>query len=86
MNPPPQHRIRMLLQKYHDGLTLLDISSYLHMNYTNAGRILEKMPDAYIDRWIPKVGKGRGKWSAIWCVIVPPENCPMPFGVHDDRA
>ena len=60
MSTPPQHRIRMLLQKYHDGLTLQDISNYLNMNYTNAGRSLEKMPDAYIDRWIPKVGKGRG--------------------------
>ena len=86
MSTPPQHRIRMLLQKYHDGLTLLDISQYLSMNYTNAGRSLEKMPDAYIDRWIPKVGKGRGKWSAVWCVVVPPENCPMPFGAYDDRA
>lgn len=86
MSTPPQHRIRMLLQKYHDGLTLLDISQYLNMNYTNAGRSLEKMPDAYIDRWVPKVGKGRGKWSAVWCVIVPPENCPMPFGAYDDRA
>jgi len=84
MSTPPQHRIRMLLQKYHDGLTLLDISQYLNMNYTNAGRSLEKMPDAYIDRWTPKVGKGRGKWSAVWCVVVPPENCPMPFGVYDE--
>ena len=80
MRPPPQYRIRMLLQKYHDGLTLQDISYYLNMNYTNAGRSLEKMPDAYIDRWIPKVGRGPGKWSAVWCVIVPPENCPKPFG------
>jgi hypothetical protein len=86
MSTPPQHRIRMLLQKYHDGLTLLDISNYLNMNYTNTGRSLEKMPDAYIDRWTSKVGKGRGKWSAVWCVVVPPENCPMPFGAYDDRA
>ena len=84
MNTPPQHRIRMLLQKYHDGLTLQDISSYLSMNYTNAGRSLLKMPDAYIDRWIPKVGRGPGKWSAVWCVIVPPENCPMPFGANNE--
>ena len=80
MNTPPQHRIRILLQKYHDGLTLQDISNYLNMNYTNAGRSLLKMPDAYIDRWVPKTGKGPGKWSAVWCVIVPPENCPKPFG------
>jgi hypothetical protein len=82
LNTPPQHRIRMLLQKYHDGLTLIDISNYLSMNYTNAGRSLEKMPDAYIDRWIPKVGKGPGKWSAIWCVVVPPEHCPKPTGEY----
>lgn len=82
MNTPPQHRIRMLLQKYHDGLTLQDISSYLNMNYTNAGRSLEKMPDAYIDRWIPKVGKGPGQWSPIWCVVVPPEHCPKPTGEY----
>jgi hypothetical protein len=78
LNTPPQDRIRYLLRRYADGLTLLEITQYLNMNYTNAGRSLLKMPDAYIDRWTPKTGKGPGKWSAVYCVVVPPENCPKP--------
>jgi hypothetical protein len=48
------------------------------MNYNNAGKILEGMPDTFIDRWVPREGTGRGKWSAVWCAIEVPENCPMP--------
>ena len=73
-----QTKIRLLLQSYPDGLTTLEVSQYLSMNYNNAGKILEGMPDTFIDRWVPREGTGRGKWSAVWCAIEVPENCPMP--------
>jgi hypothetical protein len=39
-------------------------------------RSLKCMPDAYIDRWF---ATGRNRYySAVWCVVVPPENCPKP--------
>jgi hypothetical protein len=39
-------------------------------------KLLHTMPDAYIDRWT-RFG-GMGRHIAIWCVVVPPENCPSP--------
>ncbi len=36
--------------------------------------VVRSMPDAYIDRWI----KNGQRVSAVWCVVVPPENCPRP--------
>lgn len=38
------------------------------------------MPDAYIDRWeaVP-----RRQYAAVWCVVVPPEDCPRPENVDD---
>jgi len=41
-------------------------------------RALEQMPDAYIDRWEAYKGRGQLPWRAVWCVVVPPKNCPMP--------
>jgi hypothetical protein len=38
-----------------------------------------KMPDIYIDRWTEvKDSKGRSFYTPVWCVVVPPENCPKP--------
>jgi len=34
------------------------------------------MPDAYIDRW-QKIN-AKNNYAAVWCVVVPPENCPKP--------
>jgi hypothetical protein len=36
--------------------------------------MLNKFPDAYIDRWI----KRGNITTAVWCVVVPPPNCPRP--------
>jgi len=64
----------MLLQKYHDGLPVADIAERLEKSTTSSRRALLGMPDAYIDRWIAY----RKQWVAVWCVVVPPENCPKP--------
>ena len=64
----------MLLQQYHDGLTVADIAERLEKEPSPMRRALTEMPDAYIDRWIAH----RKQWVAIWCVIVAPEDCPKP--------
>jgi len=48
------------------------------MNHTNTQKLLENMPDVYIDRWIPKDERGGSKWRAVWCIVEVPEDCPMP--------
>jgi len=68
------HAVRMLLQKYPDGLTAAEIAERSEKSNTSSRRALIGMPDAYIDRWIAY----RKQWVAVWCVIVPPENCPKP--------
>lgn len=67
--------IRELLRQNPDGMTLQQISSAL--NIAHVKRCLMAMPDAYIDRWTKTHGS-RGQYVAVWCVVVPPENCPYP--------
>lgn len=66
--------LRALLRKYHDGLTVLELSNMAGTRTDATLASLKCMPDAYIDRWIP----ARGKDAGVWCVVVPPENCPKP--------
>lgn len=66
--------LRTLLRKYHDGLTVLELSNMAGTRTDATLASLKCMPDAYIDRWIP----ARGKDAGVWCVVVPPENCPKP--------
>jgi len=68
--------IRELLKINADGMDVGTIANTLNREPENVRRILKTMPDAYIDRWT-RFG-GIGKPSAIWCVVVPPENCPRP--------
>jgi len=81
----PQTRIRELLREYPDGLTVLEVTRQLGLNYTNTKNYLTNMPDVYIDRWVPRTDsiKGIGKWRAVYCAIVPPENCPHPDGADE---
>lgn len=72
-----QHpRIRRLLQQYHDGLTAQDIADRLELKPDSVRNALQNMPDAYIDRWLA-ARQGRREES-VWCVVVPPEDCPRP--------
>jgi len=64
----------MVLQKYHDGLTVSEIAERIEKPLSPISRALKEMPDAYVDRWVAH----RKQWTAVWCVIVPPENCPKP--------
>lgn len=68
------HAIRMLLQQYHDGLTVSEIVERTEKDRRSIDRALPQMVDAYIDRWTSR----RKQWAAVWCVVVTPENCPKP--------
>jgi hypothetical protein len=67
--------VRKVLRDSEDGLTAKQITEAVGVDKDPLSRILQTMPDAYIDRW---VGPNRGQYSAVWCVVVPPENCPRP--------
>ena len=67
-------QIRELLRLHTDGLTVLELSEMMGTRTDATLASLKCMPDAYIDRWKP----ARGKDAGVWCVVVPPENCPKP--------
>jgi hypothetical protein len=67
--------LRTLLRDNPDGLDVGTIANYLEREPSNIRRLLSTMPDAYIDRWVRQNGNPP---MAIWCVVVPPENCPRP--------
>jgi len=80
MKTPHLPDIRAHLRANPEGMTVEHIHAMLpHITKRNTVRkCLERMPDAYIDRWI----KGKfGQYHAVWCVVVPPAHCPHP----DDR-
>jgi len=70
------HAVRKLLRDNPDGMDVGTIANTVDREPSNVRRMLETMPDAYIDRWTRFGGKGMP--SAIWCVVIPPENCPRP--------
>lgn len=67
--------IRALLRNNEDGLTPDHISGLLDISPNNVRQALRNMPDAFIDRWD---GPTRGQYVGVWCVVVPPANCPHP--------
>ncbi|CAB4155017.1 hypothetical protein UFOVP654_60 [uncultured Caudovirales phage] len=82
MRKSNHHAIRMLLQQYHDGLTVSEIVERTEKERRAIDKALLDMPDAYIDRWTSH----RKQWTAVWCVVVPPQNCPKPTEKPIDRT
>ena len=74
-----QQTIRMYLRSksYTDGLTVDALVLLINTHRSSINESLNKMPDAYIDRWV-KPRQGPRRYTAVWCVVVPPENCPPP--------
>ena len=68
--------LRELLRANPDGMDVGTMANTLDREPGNIRKLLCAMPDAYIDRWTRFGGVGRP--SAIWCVVVPPANCPPP--------
>ena len=78
MQTPHEASIRDYLRTQSSGSTVKELQAMFPWISKTATirKILERMPDAYIDRWFTT---GRKKYySAVWCVVVPPENCPKP--------
>lgn len=72
-------RIRPILrdEQHSDGLTISEISAIVKLTPATVHKALIAMPDAYIDRW-SKSNTNAMPYTAVWCVVVPPENCPKP--------
>jgi hypothetical protein len=70
-----ESEVRQLLREQSDGLTIAQIVDSIGIHNASVGQWLRRMPDAYIDRWLPST---RGPASAVWCVVVPPPHCPHP--------
>lgn len=68
--------IRQILRQEEDGCTIAELASRLDAPKMSIAAALAAMPDTYIDRWT-EAGQQR-PYEAIWCVVVPPENCPKP--------
>lgn len=69
--------IRALLRRFDDGMTARSISEYIGATQAVTYNSLKLMPDAYIDRWTINEAT-KGQYEGIWCVVIPPENCPHP--------
>jgi hypothetical protein len=67
--------VRQLLRLNPDGMDVGTIANTLDREPSNIRKLLSTMPDTYIDRWVRKNGNPP---MAIWCVVVPPANCPPP--------
>jgi hypothetical protein len=74
MKKSNQQALRELLRLHTDGLTVLELSNMAGTRTDATLASLKCMPDAYIDRWKP----ARGQDAGVWCVVIPPENCPKP--------
>ena len=74
--------IRALLRRFDDGMTVRSISEYTGASLAVTRNSLILMPDAYIDRWTISEAN-RGQFEAVWCVVIPPENCPHPRGENE---
>lgn len=72
--------IRAYLRDNLDGASVNVIASALGQYPSGVRRLLERMPDAYIDRWAPPNGATciHSNLESIWCVVVPPPHCPRP--------
>ena len=76
------NEMRKLLKTHEDGLTAKFIAEKLGKDTDNVTRYLKRMPDTYIDRW---EGPNRGQFSAVWCVVIPPQDCPKPTKTNLSR-
>ena len=74
MKKSNQQALRELLRLHTDGLTVLELSNMAGTRTDATLASLKCMPDAYIDRWKP----ARRQDAGVWCVVIPPENCPKP--------
>ena len=80
MIPPNHPNIRRLLRRHLDGMTVKEIAEYLNRASDSIYNALKAMPDTYIGSWTE--AQHQAPAQAVWCVIVPPKNCPKPNARH----
>ena len=54
----------------------MELSEMLQLLHNSTHNALRNMPDTYIDRWT-EAKQGQPS-QAVWCAVVPPEDCPKP--------
>ena len=69
------HELRAILRSHPEGLTTSALVAMTGRERNNVRSYLVRMPDVYIDRW---EGPNRGQYTAVWCIVIPPDNCPHP--------
>lgn len=72
-----ESKLRALLRKAEDGMTTADLAKVTKLKPQDITARLRRLPDAYIDRWVAADGNG-GRPAAVWCVVIPPPDCPPP--------
>lgn len=80
--------VRELLRANPEGLTNQEIRDKLGLDEVKQAtmlRVLQGMPDVYVDRWV-LLRNARGQFSAVWCAVVPPANCPYPTDRPDRQG
>ena len=74
--------VRAALRAHPDGLTASQLHQIIEAPEGRMRSVLRSMPDAYIDRW--QTRGTQNYLSAVWCVVVPPPNCPKPERKNND--
>ena len=72
-------KIRDLLRSNPEGMSVQQIYEKIPeaADSNSIRKSLKVMPDVYIDRWtLPR--RARGQFQAVWCVVIPPPDCPYP--------
>lgn len=73
-------RLRELLrlEQYSDGLTAKNLIVLTNATKKDIDRCLQGMHDTYIDRWVMERQTVSNTYSAVWCIVTPPPDCPRP--------
>jgi len=66
--------LRSLLRAHPDGFTAAKLAELTDRDKYNVTKYLKFMPDTYIDRW----EQNGQRYTPIWCVVTPPDDCPHP--------
>lgn len=75
MSSALQARLRAVLLDHPDGLTARDAGAAAGVSRVSAYQALERMPDVYIDRYMPRPGLPP---AAVWVAVAIPPNCQKP--------
>jgi hypothetical protein len=79
-HPGIQGELRKLLQQLCDGpeegATVASLARMIGRRIESTRYSLKAMPDTYIDRYVYLEGCRRP--SAIWMIVTPPPDCPLP--------